>query len=94
MRWVKAIFELQLKNVYASYKDSIFEPSSALKDSLKWLQALKKQYTALSEILLIYTDGGPDHQCTFGSIHIALICLFLHGNFDCLAALRNAPYQS
>ena len=32
----------------------------------EWLQALKEQYTILP---LIYTDGGPDHQCTFGSVH-------------------------
>jgi hypothetical protein len=81
-------------NVYVSYKDSIFEPSSALRHSLEWLQALEEQYTILPEILLIYTDGGPDHRCTFGSVQIALICLFLHGNFDFLAAIRTAPYQS
>jgi hypothetical protein len=81
-------------NVYVSYKDSIFEPSSALRHSLEWLQALEEQYVILPEILLIYTDGGPDHRCTFGSVQIALICLFLHGNFDFLAAVRTAPYQS
>ena len=48
----------------------------------------------MPEILLIYTDGGPDHRYTFGSVQIALICLFLHGDFDFLAAIWTAPYQS
>ncbi|POG76402.1 hypothetical protein GLOIN_2v1769008 [Rhizophagus irregularis DAOM 181602=DAOM 197198] len=45
-------------------------------------------------ILCLYTDGGPDHQITFGSVQISLLCLFLRGNFDILIALRTAPYHS
>ena len=48
----------------------------------------------MPEILLIYTDGGPDHRNTFGSVQIALICLSLLGNFDFLASVRTAPYHS
>ena len=43
---------------------------------------------------MLYTDGGPDHRNTFGSVQIALICLFLQGNFDFLASVRTAPYHS
>ncbi|PKB93648.1 hypothetical protein RhiirA5_387116, partial [Rhizophagus irregularis] len=46
------------------------------------------------KILLLYTDGGPDHRCTYGSVQISLIALFLKGNFDFLAAVRTAPYHS
>lgn len=45
-------------------------------------------------ILCLYTDGGPDHQITFGSVQISLLCLFLRGNFDILIALQTAPYHS
>jgi len=45
-------------------------------------------------MLLLYTDGEPDHRNTFGSVQIALICLFLQGNFDFLASVRTAPYHS
>ncbi|CAB4382470.1 unnamed protein product [Rhizophagus irregularis] len=36
-------------------------------------------------------DGGSDHRFTFGSVQIALICLFLTGDFDMLIAVRTAP---
>lgn len=45
-------------------------------------------------MLLLYTDSGPDHRVTFGSVQISLICLFLRGNFDFLASVRTAPYHS
>ena len=45
-------------------------------------------------MIVIYTDGGADHQTTFGSVQIAMICLFLKGDFDFLAAVRTAPYHS
>ena len=45
-------------------------------------------------ILCFYTNGGPDHRCNYGSIQIALICLFLCGDFDLLVAVRTAPNHS
>ncbi|PKY55417.1 hypothetical protein RhiirA4_448376 [Rhizophagus irregularis] len=45
-------------------------------------------------ILCLYTDGGSDHRCTYGSIQIALISLFLSGNYDMLIAVRTAPHHS
>ncbi|RGB22464.1 hypothetical protein C1646_776055 [Rhizophagus diaphanus] len=48
----------------------------------------------LPPILSFYTDGGPDHRCTFGSVQIALICLFLADDFDMLIAVRTAPNHS
>jgi len=81
--------------VYVSYKDSIFQPSSAIRHATEWLSIMKNQYLEeLPEIALIYTDGGADHRNTFGSVQLSLICLFLHGDFDFLAALRTAPYHS
>src|SRR5581483_4845149 len=47
--------------VYVSYKDSVFQPSSALRHSTKWLKCLHEKYTFLPEMLVIYTDGGADH---------------------------------
>ena len=48
----------------------------------------------LPSILSLYTDGDPDHRCTFGSVQIALVCLFLAGDFDMLIAVRTAPHHS
>lgn len=81
--------------VYTSYKNTVFQPSSALRHSTEFYKTLIQQYDRnLPEILLFYTDGGPDHRNTFGSVQIALICIFLQGNFDFLASIRTAPYHS
>ena len=83
-------------NVTVLYKDTLFQPSKALRHSTEFLTAIKNQYLnkLLPPILCLFTDGGGDHQCTFGSVQVALICLFLQGNFDLLIAVRTAPYQS
>jgi len=80
--------------VYVAYKDSVFQPSSALRHSTEWLKCLHEKYVTLPEMVVIYTDGGADHRTTFGSVQIAMICLFLKGDFDFLAAVRTAPYHS
>ena len=81
--------------VYVSYKNTVFQPSSALRHSTEFYKTFLQQYNGnIPEILLLYTDGGPDHRNTFGSVQIALICLFLRGNFDFLASVRTAPYHS
>ncbi|CAB4431620.1 unnamed protein product [Rhizophagus irregularis] len=45
-------------------------------------------------ILCLYTDGGSDHQCNYGSVQVALIYLFLREDFDLLIAVRTAPNHS
>ena len=45
-------------------------------------------------MLLIYTDGGPDHRCTYMSVKLAYISLFLNLDLDVLVALRTAPSNS
>jgi len=49
---------------------------------------------SISPILCLYTDSGPDHQYTFGSVQISLVTLFLAGDFDMLMAVRTAPHHS
>jgi hypothetical protein len=82
--------------VYISFKDAIFQPSSALRHLTEFFNLINHQYHSqpLPSILLLYTDGGSDHRCTFGSVQVALICLFLAGNFDMLIAVRTASHHS
>ena len=47
-----------------------------------------------SSVLLIYTDGGPDHRSNFMSVKLSLIALFKSMNLDRLVALRTAPSNS
>ena len=45
-------------------------------------------------MLVVYTDGGPDHNVTFVKTQLALIGLYLSLNLDMLLAVRTAPYHS
>ena len=82
--------------VFVSYKDTLFQPSSAIRHTTEFYSAIQTYYASntIPPILCIYTDGGPDHRTTFGSVQISLLCLFLCGNFDILIALRTAPHHS
>ena len=84
------------RSVYVSYKDTIFQPSSALRHSTEFFQVIQSNYLnqSISPILCLYTDSGPDHQYTFGSVQISLVTLFLAGDFDMLMAVRTAPHHS
>ena len=42
----------------------------------------------------MYSDGGPDHNLTFGSNQLALICLFQQLDLDVLQVVKTAPYHS
>ena len=50
--------------------------------------------TNIHPVLLLYTDGGPDHQMTYVTVQIALICLFLYLDLNFLCAIRTPPYHS
>ena len=45
-------------------------------------------------VLLMYSDGGPDHRVTYVSVKLALIALFREMDLDILIALRTAPSNS
>ena len=52
--------------------------------------------SAVQPILLLYTDGRPDHRCTYMymSVKLSIIALFLEMDLDCVIALRTAPSNS
>jgi hypothetical protein len=80
-------------HVYVGIKDAILEASSPLRHSTELGKILKEQ-EGNPEILLLYTDGGPDHNVTFLSVQLGLIAVFLHHDLDMLEAVRTAPYHS
>jgi hypothetical protein len=82
--------------VFVSYKNTIFELSSAIRHSAEFLNALNVQYEhqILPSILCLYTDGSPDHRYNYELVQIALICLFLCGDFDLLVAVHTASNYS
>ena len=78
------------------FKEATFQPSSALRHAAELCRSLKaaKVNTALKPILAIYTDGGPDHWLTYGTVQISLILLFRQLHMDYLIAERTYPTQS
>lgn len=43
--------------------------------------------------IVIYSDGGPDHHVTCGSVQLSSkkINVFLQGDFDMIVAVRTPP---
>ena len=70
--------------VYVGVKDLILEPSSPLRHITELFDILKSDKA--KPILFMYTDGGPDHRLTYLSVQLALVCLFIAGDFDMLVA--------
>lgn len=85
--------------IYVTTKDRVFMPSSPNRHGAETLRLLRDHYSSDGisldkKILLIYSDGGPDHRVTYGSVQVAMICMFLQLDVDFLAAVRTCPGQS
>ena len=90
-------FQHQLKShfigkVSVCLMDGVFQASSPLRHSAELHRLL--QSLPINPILCLYTDGGPDHQITYISVQISLICLFCALNSDMLITARTAPQNS
>ena len=73
------------------------DPSSALRNATEIAKVLINKYgskEAVAPILILYTDGGPEHRTTFLSVKIALICSQKLLNLDQVLAVRTAPGHS
>ena len=44
--------------------------------------------------MIIYTDGGPDHNNKHTSVRLGLLALFLDLDLDTMVVMRTAPTQS
>ena len=46
-------------------------------------------------VLIVMSDGGHDHRLAYGSVQVALMCVFFpHLNCDILIAVSTCSYQS
>lgn len=75
------------REVHVKYKDVVLQPSSALRHATEVHSILIPKIGNMS-ILMVYTDGGPDHHLTFISVQLSLIALFLNLNLDLLVVGR------
>ena len=78
--------------VTVSYKDSVFEGSNPFRHAVEMEHILRQK--ELKPVLIVYSDGGPDHRLTYHSVKLALIILFKRLGIDTLIAPRTAPGHS
>ena len=78
---------------FVTLKDKVLQPSSALRHAAEQCKILSS-HSPDSFVLLLLSDGGPDHCLTFYSVQISLLCVFLQIDLDMLVAVRTCPYQS
>ncbi len=79
--------------VFVGMKDSTFQPSSPLRHATE-LRTILHSSDPGKEIILIYSDEGPDHRVNFLQVQLSLVTLFLRGDYDSLVAVRTPPGHS
>ena len=58
------------------------------------LNELLSQLGTVKPILVLYTDGGPDHRLTYLSVQLSLLAIFKELDLDFLCAVRTPPQHS
>ena len=76
--------------VFVGLKENCFQPSSPIHHMTE-LKGILNAVDNTHPLLLLYTDGGPDHRLTYVSVQISLICIFLALDLDFLCAVRTPP---
>lgn len=79
--------------VFVGLKENAFHPSSPIRHMTE-LKGVLEAVDDCHPLLLLYTDGGPDHRLTYVSVQISLISIFLALDLDFLCAVRTPPYHS
>jgi len=80
--------------VHIGLKDPIFQPSSPLRHATELYHILLEEELIDKPVLCLYTDGRPDHRCTYTRVQISYICLFIALDLDYFVAVRTPPQHS
>src|SRR6266540_1739988 len=80
--------------VHIGLKDPIFQPSSPLRHATELYHILLNEELIDKPILYLYTDGRPDHHCTYTCVQLSYICLFLALDLDYFVAVQTLPQHS
>uniref|UniRef100_U9SMV1 Uncharacterized protein n=1 Tax=Rhizophagus irregularis (strain DAOM 181602 / DAOM 197198 / MUCL 43194) TaxID=747089 RepID=U9SMV1_RHIID len=80
--------------VHIGLKDPIFQPSSPLRHATELYHIFLKEKLFDKPVLCLYTDGGPDHRCTYACVQLSYICLFIALDLDYFVAVRTPPQHS
>ena len=80
--------------VYVGIKDSVFEGSDPMRHTIELLSILQSRPGVVPPYLVLFSDGGGDHNLTFLYVQCVLVALFKICDLDILNVGRCAPYQS
>ena len=86
-----AIYHARTAHIFL--KDYIFQASSPTRHTTELGKLIKKMFPSAVAIIL-FTDGGPDHNCKHTSVRLGLLALFLELDLDTMVVMRTAPTQS
>ncbi len=75
-------------------KDSIFQKSGPIMHVTKLLTMNKKMGKKPEAFVMVFTDGGPDHNILFLNVTISWLAYFIMGGCDSLVVSRTAPTLS
>ena len=75
-------------------RDAMFEPSHIFDHCAQLIDTLWKTKELNPTVLVLQTDGGPDHSLKRVAVQLALIGMFVELGLDHLIALRGAPNGS
>lgn len=81
-------------HAYVTLKDKVTQPSSALRHASELTQLVQSHCDQKKSIMILVSDGGPDHRVTFGSVRVASLGLFRALDLDMLICVQTCPYQS
>ena len=84
---------------FVSSKDKITQPSSPYRHSAELVELVHAKYSddglsASKPVMIILSDGGPDHRVIFGSVQMSMVALFSRLDLDILVCMQMCPYQS
>ena len=82
--------------IYVGLKDSVFQGSDPIRHVIELIGNLREEYknAPIPPYLVLFSDGGADHNITFLYVQCALLALFKVLNLDILDVGRCAPNQS
>lgn len=79
--------------IYFTLRDSIFDPSRVFDHTSQLIDILfRDELTPF--VVVLQTDGGPDHSIKFLTTKLALLAMFIKLDLDQLLVLRGAPNGS
>lgn len=79
--------------IYVTLTDAVFDPSEIFDHCAQLIDALEDKKLKPT-VLVLQTDGGPDHSLRRVAVKLALVALFLELSLDRLVVLRCAPNGS